>query len=124
MVDLKYSGFEHLTIGEFLNETYEVFYYELDLVLSHGFKNCSEVEFRLTYKHEYNFTFAATSKELNDYSIWCYYMPQRSKEYQEFLQTIAHLKVIDPIEINPNVDSIKLNLFYHIKTAVTKGEGI
>ena len=51
-------------------------------------------------------------------------MPQRSIEYQEFLQSIAHLKVVDPIEINPNVDSIKLNLFYHIKTAVTKGEGI
>ena len=86
MVDLKYSGFEHLTIGEFLNETYQVFYYELDLVLSYGFKNCSQVEFTLTYKHEYNFTFPATSEEVNDYSIWCYYMPQKSKEYQEFVQ--------------------------------------
>ena len=62
MVDLKYSGFEHLTLGKFLNETFQVFYYELDLVLSYGFTNCSDVDFTLTYKEEYNFTFAATSE--------------------------------------------------------------
>ena len=51
-------------------------------------------------------------------------MPKESKEYQKFIQSIGHLKAVDPIEINPNINSIKLNLFYHIKTAVTKGEGI
>ena len=81
MVDLKYSGFEHLTIGKFLNETYQVFYYELDLVLSNSFTKCSDVDFTLTYKYEYNFTFPATSEDVKDYSIWCYYLPEKSKEY-------------------------------------------
>jgi hypothetical protein len=119
MVDLKYSGFERLTIGKFLNETYQVFYYELDLFLSYGFTKCSDVDFTLTYKNEYNFTFPATSESVNGYSIWCYYLPERSKEYQEFVQSIAHLRAVDPIEINPNLNSIKLNLFYQIKTALT-----
>jgi hypothetical protein len=52
MVDLKYSGFERLTIGKFLNETYQVFYYELDLMLNYGFSKCSDVDFTLTYKNQ------------------------------------------------------------------------
>ena len=124
MVDLKYSGFERLTIGKFLNETYQVFYYELDLMLNYGFSKCQDVDFTLTYKNEYNLTIAATSEYVQGDSIWCYYLPEKSKEYQEFVHSIAHLRAVDPIEINPNVNSIKLNLFYHIKTAVTKGEGI
>ena len=118
LVDLKYSGFEEVTIGEFFGETYQVFYYELDLDKDLGYKSCDDVELVLTYQFQQNFTFTASSSTDFTSVIWCYYVPKESPEYQAFIDTISHLKAIETIDINRNVDSIKLNLFYEVQTKI------
>jgi len=45
LVDLKYSGFEGVSLGDFLKNTFTVFYFEVDLDIENGFKSCNDVEF-------------------------------------------------------------------------------
>ena len=126
VVDLKYSGFEEVTIGEFFNETFQVFYYEIDLLKEAGYTSCDEVEFTLSYKNLYNYTFKADMDD-REYTLWCTYMPKNIQSYQDYIKSISHLKAIDSINVNPNINSIKLNLCFLIETKKLKtkqGEGI
>ena len=64
-VDLKYSGFEDFTIGDFMRDTFQVNYFEIVLLQENGFKTCNEVEFNVTYDNLYNFTFEPTDSQIN-----------------------------------------------------------
>jgi hypothetical protein len=59
LVDLKYSGFEGESLGDFLTQSFTVFYFELDLEFKDGFKSCNDIEFQISYKNKFNYTFPA-----------------------------------------------------------------
>ena len=48
-IDLKNSGFEEFTIGDFMRDTMQVNYFEIILLKEYGYSKCNEVEFNVSY---------------------------------------------------------------------------
>lgn len=82
LVDLKHSGFEEVTIGDFLKNTFKITRFEIVLEIDTGFSSCNDVEFNVSYKNSVNMTFESTSNySYPNFAFACYFLPGENKEY-------------------------------------------
>lgn len=87
--DLKYSGFEDITIGQFLQDTFRLRIIEIAAYTEYGLNSCNDIEVTVAFKNLSYFTFDSTSSfNHGNFSFECHYTPEASASFQQFLKSV------------------------------------